>query len=132
LSAPTRTVRRARVLRKAMSLPEVLLWRELRTRPGGLKFRRQFPISGYVVDFACLSCRLVIEIDGAAHDGPAPQSTDAAREQRLRAAGYSVLRISAADVFKDLESVVRLILTSAEPLHRPADGPPPRAGEDLA
>ncbi len=47
-----------------MSLPEVLLWQVLRTRPSDLKFRRQHPSGAYVADFYCHEARLVIEVDG--------------------------------------------------------------------
>ena len=58
---------KARQLRRSMSLPEVLLWRELRKRPGGLRFRRQHPAGPYVLDFACLDARVALEVDGEAH-----------------------------------------------------------------
>jgi very-short-patch-repair endonuclease len=50
--------------RRSGNLPEVLIWRELRKRPGGYKFRRQHPLGNFVLDFVCLERRLVIEIDG--------------------------------------------------------------------
>jgi very-short-patch-repair endonuclease len=56
-----RTMRSARDLRRRMSLPEVLLWRELKKRPNGLKFRRQHPTGPYVLDFYCGDARLAIE-----------------------------------------------------------------------
>ena len=62
------TLRRARALRGAMSLPEVLLWRVLRRRPGGLKFRRQQPAGPFVADFYCHEARLIVELDGEAHN----------------------------------------------------------------
>lgn len=75
LRQPFKHVRKARALRKDMSLPEVLLWRELRKRPGGYKFRKQAPMAPYTIDFVCLSARLAIEIDGEAHDrGTAPHA----------------------------------------------------------
>ena len=52
------TVPRARRLRQSMSLPEVMLWRELRGRPGGLKFRRQHASGPYILDFFCSDARL--------------------------------------------------------------------------
>src|SRR4051812_10932981 len=67
LKTPIKQVKRARSLRRQMSLPEVLLWQQLRKRPQGLKFRKQFPIDQITVDFACLSHRLVIEVDGDGH-----------------------------------------------------------------
>ncbi len=67
LTGPGSTIRNARRLRKEMSLPEVVLWRELRRRPGGFKYRRQHPAGPYVLDFACLRAKLAIEVDGMAH-----------------------------------------------------------------
>jgi very-short-patch-repair endonuclease len=119
-----------------MSLPEVLLWRELRKRPGGYKFRKQFPQLDFSIDFACLAARLAIEIDGEAHDrGDQPQF-DEQRDDSLREAGFSVMRIPAREVLRNLEGVVMGIVARCDqvgPLHHPpaAGGPPPRAGEEL-
>ena len=134
LNQPIRQVRRARRLRKQMSLPEVLLSRELRKRPGGFKFRKQFPLSPFVVDFVCLSARLAIEVDGETHDFGENPARDIKRDRTVAAQGFTVLRIPATDVLKDMESVVKVIVdrcVAPGPLHRPADGPPPRSGEDL-
>ena len=60
VGADPQNVQNARKLRSEMSLPEVLLWRELRGKPLGIKFRRQFPILGFVADFACAEARLII------------------------------------------------------------------------
>ena len=49
------TIVRARELRRSMTLPEGLLWIELRKRPGGHKFRRQHPLGPYILDFYCAS-----------------------------------------------------------------------------
>ena len=148
ITGPTTTVKLARKLRAEMSLPEVLLWRELRKRPGGFKFRRQHPAGAYVLDFYCAAASLAIEIDGMAHDGIEPAKRDARRSAYLRSQHVATLRIPAMAVLEDLEAAVvrivevcaerierlRLIKVSASPgvpLHHPADGPPPRAGEDL-
>jgi very-short-patch-repair endonuclease len=58
----------ARRLRRTMSLPEVLLWTQLRGKPLGIKFRKQHPVGDYVVDFYCAEKQLAVEIDGIAHD----------------------------------------------------------------
>ncbi|MEC3951323.1 endonuclease domain-containing protein [Sphingobium sp. HWE2-09] len=47
-----------------MTLPEVLLWQELRKRPANLRFRRQHPAGIYVLDVFCPRHRLAIEVDG--------------------------------------------------------------------
>ena len=57
ITGPVRSVKLARKLRSEMSLPEVLLWRQLRLRPVGLKFRRQHPAGPYVLDFYCAAAR---------------------------------------------------------------------------
>jgi very-short-patch-repair endonuclease len=115
-----------------MSLPEVLLWKALRHRPGGLKFRRQHPAGHFILDFNCSEARLAIEVDGAVHDGRLRQ--DSARHRYFEAAGIRTLRIPAAAILRNVEDAVRTILevaTGRRPLHQPAAGPPPRAGEDL-
>lgn len=130
LNAPRKTVRRARNLRGGMSLPEVLLWRELRKRPGGFKFRRQHPVGPYIGDFVCLAARLVIEIDGEAHDRGDRPERDENRDAWLAEKGYRTMRIAAREVLSDLESVIEGIVTQCReggPVHQPAAGPHRRA-----
>ncbi|WP_347233084.1 endonuclease domain-containing protein [Sphingomonas glacialis] len=62
-----------------MSLPEVLLWQVLRTRPDGHRFRRQAPAGDYVLDFYCAPARLAIEVDGEAHSRGDRPARDGAR-----------------------------------------------------
>ncbi len=135
LSGPRRTVVNARKLRREMSLPELLLWRELRKRPGEFKFRRQHPAGVYVLDFFCAEAKLAIEIDGAAHDMGDRPERDERRDRWLAEQGVAVLRIVAQDVLMDLEACVKFIVeeaTARVPLHPSAapSGPPPRSGED--
>jgi very-short-patch-repair endonuclease len=106
-------VMRARVLRRVPSLPEGLLWQILRMRPGGLKFRRQHPFERCTVDFYCPAVRLVVEIDGDGHSMGANPEIDARRNVWLQTQGLRVLRFDAADVPKDVESMVTAILREA-------------------
>ena len=127
----TGTVAKARNLRREMTLPEIILWRQLRKRPGGLKFRRQHPSGAYVLDFFCSDARLAVEIDGFAHDTGDHPRRDVARDAWFARAGIATLRISAKDVLGDVEAAVRHIVETAcsrLPLHHPAarGGPPPR------
>ena len=131
-SPPTRrpVVYRARSLRKSMTVPERLLWQQLRQRPGGLKFRRQHPIGPYIVDFCCLQSRLVVEIEGMVHGLGSQPGYDDRRFQFIKENGFRVIRVAAQHVLADAAGVSVAIAARAEsPLHRPADGPPPRAGE---
>jgi very-short-patch-repair endonuclease len=130
LKKPAKTVRRARRLRRALSLPEVLLWRELRARPGGIKFRRQHPAGAFVLDFYRAEARLCVEVDGEAHDRGEGPERDARRDAMLAAHGIVTLRIPARDVLADMAAVVAGIVVAVEarlPLHHPAGGPPPQA-----
>ncbi|MEM7666491.1 MAG: DUF559 domain-containing protein [Pseudomonadota bacterium] len=136
ITGPVSTVALARKLRRAMSLPEVLLWRELRKRPAGLKFRRQHAAGHYVLDFYCAKAKLAVEVDGKAHDCISVRRKDANRSAFLKSRGVATLRVPAEVVLKEIEVAVTRIVEvcvsrSREPLHRPADGPPPRAGEDF-
>ncbi|MDR7061718.1 MULTISPECIES: DUF559 domain-containing protein [unclassified Sphingopyxis] len=104
----------ARGLRREMSLPEVMLWQRLRARPGGVKFRRQHPVGAYVADFYAPDVRLIVEVDGLAHDHRVER--DAVRDEWLIGQGFVVVRVAASDVLKDVDAVVeglvRLILAS--------------------
>ena len=74
-----------------MTGAEAKLWDMLRGRRfENLKFRRQAPLAGYIVDFLCADLRLVIELDGGVH--VLAEGADTARDERLANAGYAVLR----------------------------------------
>lgn len=120
LNGPSSTIRRARGLRREMSLPEVLLWRELRKGPGGLKFRRQHPAGPYVADFFCHDARIIIEIDGEAHECGDRPERDEARDAWFVERQFRVLRIPAGEVLGNLEGVIQWIIGHAKIL--PVEG----------
>ena len=116
-----------------MSLPEVLLWRMLKTRPAGLKFRKQHPAGVYVLDFFCAEASLCIEVDGEAHDRGDQPAFDAGRGHWLTLHGIETLRIPATAILRDIESVVTHVVATARarlPLRQPDGLPPPRAREE--
>ena len=134
LRAPIKQVKRARKLRRQMRLPEVILWKALQARPDRLKFRKQFPIGQMTADFACLSHRLIVEVDGDWHGYGDQPKRDSARDAIMKREGFVVMRIAARDVLKNLDGVISgIVARCAEvgPLHQPPAGPPPRAGEEL-
>ena len=105
-----RTLQRARKLRAEMSDEERILWMLLRNRRfAAFKFRRQVPLGEYVVDFACLGAKLVLELDGAQHAKPEQARFDAARTHYLETAGFRVARIWCGDLFNDREGAMELI-----------------------
>jgi len=103
----------ARKLRKTPTFAEKRLWNELRKlRQQGYHFRRQHPIEGFVVDFACLSQKVIIEVDGAQHQLPENSRSDASRDARLHWLGYRMLRFGNGDVADHLDGVVLEILAA--------------------
>ena len=142
ITGPRDVVKRTHKLRSEMTLPEGLLWRELRKRPAGLKFRRQHPAGIYVLDFYCAAARLAIEVDGRAHDNAPAVERDARRSEYLRSQKVATVRVPAITVLNDVEAAVariveicsqrieRLSRLRPVPLHHPADGPPPPVGEE--
>jgi very-short-patch-repair endonuclease len=84
---------RARDLRRTQTEPEQFVWKKLRDRRfADFKFRRQFPLGNYIVDFVCLGCRLILELDGGHHGEPNQENYDATRDAWLRSQGFKVLR----------------------------------------
>jgi very-short-patch-repair endonuclease len=102
---------RARHLRKHQTVAEIRLWKELREfRHHGYHFRRQVPIEGYIVDFACLSQRLIIELDGVQHDARLARRRDAARDADLEWRGFKVLQFANGQVSQEFEGVILEVL----------------------
>jgi very-short-patch-repair endonuclease len=93
-----------------MTLPEGMLWQILRQRPDRLKFRRQHPIGRCIVDFYCPAAGLVIEVDGQSHSMGEHPPRGIRRDDWLRSQGLRVLRFSATEVMRDLQSVVTAII----------------------
>jgi len=107
------TIQRARDQRKNPTPAEQRLWSELRGRKlNGKKFRRQHVIGGYIVDFFCADCGLVIEVDGQHHDEADARWSDALRTKQLERRGLRILRVSNGDVMQDLSKVLRQITNS--------------------
>ena len=103
-----RKVNAARSLRQRTPPAEAKLWGALRNRAlGGFKFRRQHPVGPYVVDFACVECKMVVELDGSSHWGQ--EKNDAARSKHLEADGWQVLRFWNTDVNDDVDIVKDVI-----------------------
>lgn len=112
LTGPEKTKRLARAQRASMSLPERVLWRQLRLKQTGLRFRKQHPAGQYVLDFYCHEARLCVEIDGQSHDFTSAH--DDRRDHWLASQGVRTLRIAARDVLRNLEGVVQYIVAEAQ------------------
>lgn len=107
-----------------MTRAETLLWRYLKAhRIDGLGFRRQVPFRNYIADFACLSAKLIVELDGESHDFAERQLADEARDGFFASEGFQVLRFTNDEVMSGLEGVVEMIRQTAA--SRMASSPSP-------
>ena len=102
----------ARQMRADATKAENVLWQALRRKQlGGLKFRRQVPLDGCILDFVCFEARLIVEVDGSQH---AEAARDQARDRHFEAAGFRVLRFWNDDVLTGLDGVCLVILREAQ------------------
>jgi very-short-patch-repair endonuclease len=115
----------ARRLRCNMTDAERKLWQSLRQRQLlSCRFRRQVVIGGYIVDFACLEVRLVVEVDGGQHNESA---ADLGRDADLALNGFRVLRFWNNDVLLNIEGVLQAIAEAVQ--SPPPSNLPPSRGK---
>ena len=113
---------RAKTLRRERTNAEQAMWDMLRDlRPYGARFRRETPVGPYIADFAWLSARVIIEVDGDSHETLAGRAHDATRDAFLKEQGFTVLRfdndqvVQGPDyVYIEIERHVRHLLTGYE------------------
>ena len=120
----------AKALRKRMTDAERRLWRYLRNRElGGWKFRRQYPVGPYIIDFICVEKNLVIEVDGGKH--AENEELDIQRSEYLNKMGYRVFRFWNNQVLQETEAVLEMILAILmnENQNSPSPQPSPPLGE---
>ena len=111
---PPVILKRARELRHPQTPAEATLWRAIRNRNLGYKFRRQYPIDRFIVDFYCARAKLCIELDGESHLDADQMEYDAARTEILEYLGRKVIRFTNNDVRYNLNAVVDEILRVTE------------------
>ena len=106
----------SRVLRKDLTDAEQLLWRHLRANQLGIKFRRQHSVGRYILDFACISAQLAIELDGGQHIEMYTQDTE--RTAWLEDKGWRILRFWNNEVFDNVDGVLAHILSRLDASNR--------------
>jgi very-short-patch-repair endonuclease len=121
----------ARRLRRDMTIAETILWRGLRDRGIGAKFRRQVAIGPYVADFVCISARIIVELDGPPHDEPEQRLHDMHRDAWLRSRGWQVLRFSNDLVTGGGNIILEEIQRTLKAAESPSYGPRRREGHLL-
>ena len=98
---------RAKNLRRQLTVSEARVWSAIKAGRLGVRFRRQVPIGHWIADFACLSPKLVLEIDDPSHDW----RDDTRRAEHLESLGFGVLRFTNKRVAMEFEGVVSTIET---------------------
>ncbi|TFF21846.1 endonuclease domain-containing protein [Jiella endophytica] len=105
----------ARRMRRAMTEAELKFWNAVRAhRLMGLGFRRQLPVAGFIVDFACPEYHLIVEIDGSQHGDDLDVVRDALRTEWLEQAGWTVVRFWNDEVLRDIDGACAHVLAVIE------------------
>ena len=104
--AATQIFRNAVNLRVSMTEAEIKLWEYLKGRPMGFKFRRQHPISKYILDFYCHKLMLSIEVDGGYHFSKEQKIKDEDRTNYLKSIGIVEVRFTNEQVLNNYPSVI--------------------------
>jgi very-short-patch-repair endonuclease len=97
----------ARILRKKQTSAEEVLWQELRNNKLGFKFRRQYPIDKFFLDFYCFDKKLGIEIDGDIHKFQL--EADKERQEVIKTLGIKIIRFKNDEVVNNLQAVLEKI-----------------------
>ena len=122
-----------RSLRDAAPRAERIVWSRLRKNQVlGFKFRRQYSVGPYVIDFYCPALSLAVEIDGDSHFQR--DSNDKPRQDYIENFGISFLRFTNEEVYNNLEGVLEVIRQAAEEANHNssrAKKSPPYEGGDL-
>jgi very-short-patch-repair endonuclease len=100
----------SRKLKQQASKTEKKLWPRLRSGQMGAPFRRQYSVSKYFTDYACVPLKFVVEVDGPMHDGAA----DSVRDYRIERRGFEVLRFGVQEIDENLEGVVSTIYDAVQ------------------
>jgi very-short-patch-repair endonuclease len=109
--------KRRQTLRNNLSKAEAILWNHLsRKQMLGYKFRRQYSVDQYVIDFYCPRLKLAIEIDGDSHFVSRADERDKARQEHIKAYGFRFLRFTNEDVYKNIDGVCQNIYEEIENL----------------
>ena len=102
--------------RNSMTKAEACLWKYALSKRQmlGYQFRRQRPISNYIVDFICLPLKLIIEVDGYSHQIQENEIKDIQRQNNLEELDYKILRFKDSEVLNEINEVKRVILVTVE------------------
>jgi very-short-patch-repair endonuclease len=99
-----------RMLRSSMPKAELILWSKLKSKGmDGYKFRRQYSVEKFVIDFYCPRLKLAIELDGDSHFSEGSEVCDKARQGCIESFGISFLRFTNKEIYENLDEVLAKI-----------------------
>lgn len=99
-----------RTLRRTMPQAEIILWAYLKNKQlYGYKFRRQYSIGKYIVDFYCPQLRLAIEVDSPSHFTNKTKKYDLRRQKYIEKFGIRFLRVTNLDIYENIHGVIEEI-----------------------
>jgi len=102
-----------------MPSAEVILWSRLQRRQiHGCKFRRQYSVGSYILDFYCAELKLAIEIDGDTHFKYGSEEHDRIRQESIERLGVKFLRFTNNDVYANLKNVLQTIYEAIEAMNK--------------
>jgi very-short-patch-repair endonuclease len=108
-----------RVLRQNATKAEQLVWQRLRSRQvENCKFRRQYSVDYYVLDFYGPEVKLAIELDGESHDSDEAIAADQVRQAAIAALGIRFLRFTNQEVYAHLDALIGCIAETVRELRR--------------
>jgi very-short-patch-repair endonuclease len=111
--------KKRQALRRASTLAERLLWQRIRAEQiGGCRFRQQYSVGPYILDFYCPRLKLALEIDGQSHDHDEAVAKDVNRQKFIEDYGITCLRFRNEQIYRHLDAVIENIATTAETLAR--------------
>lgn len=123
---------KCRSLRKNQTDAEKKLWGLLRNRQlNKMKFRRQFSVGKYILDFYCPEINLGIEADGGQHYGNEGRQRDELRTNELNRLGVKIMRFSNRDILTNIDGVFEAISTVIEKENSPSPQSSPQKGEEV-
>jgi very-short-patch-repair endonuclease len=110
-----------KALRSNMPSAEVILWGRLKGRQlGGYKFRRQYSVENFVVDFYCPELKLAIEVDGDSHYIEDAKLSDRERQIKIETFGIQFLRFTNREIYENLQEVLLGLMERIKQITSPA------------
>jgi len=104
-----------RILRSNMPKAEVILWSKLKGKAlNDYKFRRQYSVKNFVLDFYCPKLKLAIEVDGKSHFADDAQLRDEERQRIIESFGITFIRFTNREIYENVEGVLERIIEYTE------------------